>query len=468
MRLVSMSPVPCLLAIALLPPPPPALEPFPSTRENPSLETRSSAAVSPGSPREELDPSPVFEKPFLLELRRELEPGSSLIVYEVGERSLTSSLIRPDFEPKQSSVEIGQKQLQRDVRRLRYKIQQMRRRWSPIKPLPWRQTHQTAAELYDLLLRPFEAELATSQRLLLVPDGPLHYLPWGALVRSSIGTYHNSPEYLVYWKPFSIWSADTILEDLHRQRGPASNEPLALAAFGTSAPTPDIRSSPLPVRTRRGAHPLAANRRLRISSQRPLPAIRGEIEDILARVPGPKLSFLDERATEAAVRAFAPRARILHFATHSTFRPGQSATLILAPPVGYRSHANNGRLMDREISASLRLDADLVVLSSCDSGRGPGLADSKILGLARAFQLAGARSVVASLWPVDDRATSLLMPLFYRFLMDGLPKDRALQAAQLALIEHVAIEGPEACPSRRYRHSLPIFWAPFQVYGHWS
>lgn len=468
MRLVSMSPTPCLLAIALLPVSAMvSLEPS-SGSFAPALPHDSSPVLSRSiSIREELDLPPALEAPFLQQLSRELETGSALILYGVGPESITSTLIRPGAEPRQHSINVGREELEQTVDDFRRKIHLTRKSWSPMTPWPWQQAYRTAQGLYDQLLGPFEVDLETSERLLLVPDGPLHLVPWGALVRSSPAANFATPEYLVQWKPFSIWSASTLLEDLRRQRGPSSNEPLALAAFGSPILESEAPLLPISPPNRLAAHPLSATSRSRLA-RRPLPASRTEIEEIVSRAPGPVLTFLGNQATEAAVRAFGPHARILHFATHSTFEPGKSATLALAAPTAVRSARNNGWLMDREISSSLHLDADLVVLSSCDSGRGPELADQKNTGLARAFQLAGARSVVASLWPVDDLATSSLMPLFYRFLEEGLPKDQALQKAQLALIEQMAPESPEACPSQERALFLPVFWAPFQVYGHWS
>ncbi len=111
---------------------------------------------------------------------------------------------------------------------------------------------------------------------------------------------------------------------------------------------------------------------------------------------------------------------------------------------------------------------NLVVLSACDSGLGEELGGEGLIGLTRAFQYAGARSVLASLWNVNDQATSELMIRFYKHLRAGLPKDRALQAAQQELttgpIEIVNDKG-----ERMLRDfSAPYYWAAFQIYGDWQ
>ena len=105
--------------------------------------------------------------------------------------------------------------------------------------------------------------------------------------------------------------------------------------------------------------------------------------------------------------------------------------------------------------AQPRLDADLVTLSACDSGLGKEMGGEGLIGLVRAFQFAGARSVLASLWSVADVSTADLMKRFYGHLRAGKPKDEALRAAQVELIH-----------SPTYFH--PYHWAAFQLFGDWK
>jgi CHAT domain-containing protein len=100
----------------------------------------------------------------------------------------------------------------------------------------------------------------------------------------------------------------------------------------------------------------------------------------------------------------------------------------------------------------VRLECDLVVLSGCETGLGRLYGGEGLLGLTRAFFFAGARSLLVSLWPIDDRSASELMEAFYAGLLEGLPKDEALRRAQARLIE-----------SARCAH--PYFWAVFQLQG---
>lgn len=103
----------------------------------------------------------------------------------------------------------------------------------------------------------------------------------------------------------------------------------------------------------------------------------------------------------------------------------------------------------------------MVVLSACQSGLGSEMGGEGLIGLTRAFQYAGARSVIASLWPVSDPATAELMVLFYRHLKQGRPVDEALRAAQTALIRH---HHRKRDPGGVADFSLPFVWVAFQLY----
>jgi CHAT domain-containing protein len=115
----------------------------------------------------------------------------------------------------------------------------------------------------------------------------------------------------------------------------------------------------------------------------------------------------------------------------------------------------------------VRLDADLVVLSACESALGRELSGEGLIGLTRAFQYAGARSVAASLWSVADRATAELMTRFHRHYAAGLPKDEALRAAQIELIRGPIALDTSNGESLKMDASAPFFWAAFELFGDW-
>jgi CHAT domain-containing protein len=128
----------------------------------------------------------------------------------------------------------------------------------------------------------------------------------------------------------------------------------------------------------------------------------------------------------------------------------------------------------------MRIDADLVTLSACETALGQELAGEGIVGLTRAFHYAGARTVLASLWNVTDRSTAELMKRFYGGLKEGLPKDEALRAAQIDLIRG-SIRATEQDDEERGvkklaksedeaavgRYASPYYWAAFELFGDW-
>jgi CHAT domain-containing protein len=145
--------------------------------------------------------------------------------------------------------------------------------------------------------------------------------------------------------------------------------------------------------------------------------------------------------------------RYVHFATHGLLdaRSPLDSALVMAAPERAQS-ADDGLLRAWEVRDRLHLDADLVALSACDSGLGREATAEGLIGLARAFQHAGARSVLASLWAISDRSTARFMESFYTRLRAGDARDRALQEAQVA--------------SRR-EGAHPYHWAAFQLSGDW-
>ncbi|WP_291990488.1 CHAT domain-containing protein, partial [Luteitalea sp.] len=158
-----------------------------------------------------------------------------------------------------------------------------------------------------------------------------------------------------------------------------------------------------------------------------------------------------EAALGAALRDF----RFVHFATHGvadTTRPALSGLIFSL--VDRQGRPRNGYVRLQDIY-DLRLRADAVVLSACETALGPEVKGEGLMGLARAFMYAGAPRVVASLWAVDDSATAELMTRFYDGLLGrGLTPSAALREAQRAL-------------QRLPQWADPYFWAGFTVAGDW-
>src|SRR4029078_8619721 len=165
------------------------------------------------------------------------------------------------------------------------------------------------------------------------------------------------------------------------------------------------------------------------------------------------LDFAASRATATGPEL--AQFRLVHFATHGLIN-NQHPVLsgIVLSLVDEQGQPQDGFLRLYEIY-NLKLQADLVVLSACQTALGKEIKGEGLVGLTRGFMYAGAPRVVATLWRIDDRATADMMRRFYQaMLKDGLRPAAALRAAQLSMLR-----------DRRW-HS-PHFWAPFTLQGEW-
>jgi hypothetical protein len=191
---------------------------------------------------------------------------------------------------------------------------------------------------------------------------------------------------------------------------------------------------------------------------------RDEIAAVNAAVPGARVlsgAAASARTLEQlAITGQLARFRLLHLATHTDVDLAHvlESKLVLAPD---RSDLADSRLSAREIADTWRLDADLVCLTGCRAAAGVGAAGQGSLGFQQAFLRAGARSVLVSLWPVDDAAAALLVKEFYARLVQGASmgsRSRALQGAQ-----HAVREWRNAAGERPFAH--PAYWAGFALIG---
>ncbi|HTY40323.1 MAG TPA: CHAT domain-containing tetratricopeptide repeat protein [Thermoanaerobaculia bacterium] len=397
------------------------------------------------------------------EIRDALDPGTTLLVYSVGiDRSLLFVVeARPTTEtaPSVYDLPVGEKALRKSVARLRNLL--------TLKASA--AVRKEARNLYDLLVKPAERQALRSQRLLILPDGPLHTLPWGALEA-------DDRRYLVESKPIHVGISVSVYDELREARKHSNaNANIQLTAFGDPRYTNSPDNKPA---VRRGGgksdaavppgDPLAdefaelEDPQLRAVARggyrlQPLPASRKEVEEIAALYAPKSVAYLGADATEEKAKSIGRDVPLIHFATHAIINerfPLDSA-LVFTIPEHPKEGQDNGLLQAWEIFEQMRIDADLVTLSACDSGLGKEMGGEGLIGLTRAFQYAGARSVLASLWKVEDKATAELMKHFYTYLKSGMTKDEALRHAQIDLIHSTA-------------YSNPRDWAAFQLNGDWK
>ncbi len=409
-----------------------------------------------------------YPKPLdLAGARAALEPGTLLLSYAVGRSTAYLFVVSPASSPGGGlavfELPIGEKELRESVEAFRRLIAR-----GETRP----ELASSSRALYDALLRPAEPLVAGSDRLLVLPDGPLHRLPWAALSRtdSRVGR-----PYLAEWKPVSTAASATVYAELKKERRSGPRDPaVLLAAFGDpqypalperrvaslrsagdandagipgdGTGDPDEPEDPQLRAVVRGGFEFA-----------PLPASRAEVRDIAALYAPRAETYLGAAATEDQARAIGRDVPLVHYACHAVLNgrfPLDSALVFTIPEKPARGR-ENGLLQAWEIFETMRLDADLVTLSACESGLGKEVGGEGLVGLTRAFQFAGARSVLASLWKVEDKSTAELMRRFYGYLKTGQPKDEALRLAQVDLLRSTEFAPPRA-------------WAAFQLDGDWK
>lgn len=301
--------------------------------------------------------------------------------------------------------------------------------------------------------------LRHASEAVLVPDGGLHRLPFEALVVSpgpGGARYWLDDGPVVRYAP----SATALYNVLRKEtRSAGGDRPRLLLVSNPVFDLEEVAAGASPP----AAEPPSRTRYARAGgSLERLPGTAREAEAIQGILRGGVESLSGLSATEAGVRAaLRGRPRYLHFATHGLVDEGRSellAALALTPPPGEAPAAEDDGLLQLFEIYELDLDSDLAVLSACKTHAGRQLEGEGVFALSRGFLAAGARRVVASLWPVNDESTAVLMGDFYRRLAraegSGLRPDyaRALRDARRAL-------------RQQPRWSAPYHWAPFVLSG---
>lgn len=410
-----------------------------------------------------------YLKPLNLdEAQNALDPKTLLLSYSVGEDSTHLMLLTTTGEPFEiHSINITENDLRNKVVALRGLISNVQTE-SSFSSIRRKQLQAISESLFDVLISPAIRHIENSERLLIIPDGILHLLPWNALMVGPSNTYTGDRKYLVEWKPTHIALSVTLFAELSRTRHEKdfpTDTYSALAVFGDPHIPGSLTNKPEDVReTYSKSEP--KDRSLHLE---PLPATRIEAQTIASLFPEARL-FLGKEATEERARALPQGTRIVHFATHGILdqRFPLNSSVVLSAQEQLENGEANGFLQAWEIFEHIRLDADLVVLSACESGLGKDMGGEGLIGLTRAFQYAGARSVLASLWKISDRTTAELMVRFYRHLKEGKPKDEALRAAQMELIRGPIQVTNEKGEIEEIDASAPYYWAAFQIYGDWQ
>lgn len=262
-------------------------------------------------------------------------------------------------------------------------------------------------QLHERLWAPIAPWLGERRRVVVVPHRELHYVPFAAL--------HDGARWLV--ETHGVGLAPSATAWLARSASPPAHEQAASGA--------------------RGEDCVLA---LGVGGDA-LPQVARELDSIAGHFGRAAHVLRDAGATREALWALAPDADVLHLACHGRFRADNPAFSFL--------QLGDGPLPLQDLR-DLRLRARLVVLSACETAVSRLAPGDEVLGLVRAFTLAGAGTVVATLWPVDDAASADLVDRFYAALRAGQEPTEALRQAQAA----AAVAGAH-----------PFHWAAFQAYG---
>jgi CHAT domain-containing protein/Tfp pilus assembly protein PilF len=300
-----------------------------------------------------------------------------------------------------------------------------------------RSLERSLADLSRALLCPARERL-DRRRLIVVAEGELLYVPFAALSLEPCG---GPPMPLAAGHEIVTAPSASALAALHRRPQTAPSLTLAMVANPVFSRC-DPRLSP----THRAESCQKAPSELGYSGE--------EAKEILNLVPpSRRIAAVDfDAQRRALLDGRIGDARYLHLATHIVTREVPARVALSRVDRRGRPLAGGGDLFAHEI-AELDLEADLVVLSGCDSGLGESIRGEGLVGLAQGFFQAGAGGVLVTLWPVDDRATASLMTEFYRLLLvEGLTPAAALAHAQQEI-------------SRQPRWQAPYYWAGFVLIG---
>jgi tetratricopeptide (TPR) repeat protein len=251
-------------------------------------------------------------------------------------------------------------------------------------------------ELYERLLKP-AMRFAADRNLVIVPAKGLNYVPFHALF--------DGEHYIIESREVASAPSAAVWMSLVRR---TSGEPRTALLMAYA----DER----------------------------IPLVNQEVDELADSIPG-SIKLAGRKATFGAFKDTAGTADLIHLACHGQFRPDN--------PMFSGLHLADGWVTVRDVVAT-RLNAKLVTLSACETGLSKVSAGEEILGLARGFLSAGARSLVLSLWTVNDAATTKLMKDFYYNLQRGMGAEASLRLAQIAFIE---------------QGQHPYYWSPFFVIG---
>lgn len=285
-------------------------------------------------------------------------------------------------------------------------------------------------KFYQKLIAPAEP---LPQRLVVVPAGALAEIPFETLIKEkpSDPLSYKTHDYMLQSHSISYAYSSSLLEEMQNQAHEKKPENTFLAFA-----------------------PQFGNKNKKVSSQRfalsPLVFNTQEVDGI-KKLLGTGDLFVNEKALEKTFKEKAGNYQIIHFATHGLANSRDPEHSFLAFTEIEDDDPHNEFLYVRELYDT-RLNADLVVLSACQTAVGKSYRGEGVVSLARGFAYAGAKSLFTTLWSVNDQSTSMIAEAFYKNLKKGMPKDEALRLAKVDYIN-------------QSNDAPPFLWAPYILVG---
>ncbi len=297
-------------------------------------------------------------------------------------------------------------------------------------------------KFYSILIEPC-LEYTDRKNLTIVPDGAITYIPFEGLITEDTDTEYINYMTLPYMiKDYSVGysHSSTLMFGKRLKTKSPESEVLAFAPVYKEIDYPQ--------------GDLSSMRQAIDASEflLPLHGIIKEVQSIKETVPS--RVFINEKATEANFKKYASDYNVLHLAMHTMMRDDDPLYSMLAfTNVDNADATEDNKLYAYEIY-NMKLNAQMAVLSSCNSGFGKMLKGEGMMSLARGFMYAGCPSIIMTLWQVADKSSSELMTSFYKYLKRGKSKQEAMRLAKLDYLD-----------SADDLTSNPYFWSAFVVLG---
>ena len=432
----------------------------------------------------------VNPKPISLEkIQKTIKPNETLVTWFVGTKTSYVWAVNQQGTPLFKAIPIGQKEVRQNVTELRKALDAKVAYIDEIPPFNF----QLSNRVYDELFKPVQSAFAGKDTLVVIPHDDIGQLPLGVLTtapfqlkgkpRNLFSNYKEAPFLIRQYAIVSSPSA-TALSALRglpepkkdrldfigfgdplfsTQQAKAEEKQLAMA----SASGAQLASRGLPLQLRNTPQTADVSS-AQVSRLPRLPDTSDEILEIskLFNVKPERDIFLQKRANlDQVLKVDMSNRKVVMFSTHGLM-PGeldglsQPALALTNPEV---QNLKGDGLLKVDTILTMKLDADWVVLSACNTAAGEGEGAEALSGLGRAFFFAGARAILVSSWPVDSEASRKLMTdMFKHYVQDkGISKPRALQLASIRILEEGAPDDKEA----NYSYAHPLFWGPFTMVG---